>query len=146
MRALLLGWAALASVPALALADVTVRVLPPEPPKGFETEHISKAALPGKEIRLWFAQNLDPDCSAHGEMQTDILEGPKHGQARVSSDGFFGNFPPANVRYHCNTVKSPGKQVFYASADDFHGHDKVVFQNSTVDGRIRKWVVDINVR
>ncbi len=49
MRAVVLGWAVMAALPAIALADVTVRVLPPEPPKGFETEHITKAALPGHE-------------------------------------------------------------------------------------------------
>ena len=146
MRTLLPIWAAAAALPAIALADVTVRVLPPSPPKGFDTQHVSKAALAGHEIRLWAAQSLDPDCSVHAEMQTDILQAPQHGNARISNDGFFGNFPPGNVRYHCNTVKAPGRQVFYASAADFHGHDKVVFQNSTVDGRIRKWVVDIDVK
>ena len=147
MRAFIIGLLGLAAMPAIAAAaDVTVRLLPPEAQKGFETEHVSKAALPGKEIRLWYAQTLDPDCTAHGDMQTDIMEPPKHGQTRISDEPFFGSFPPNNVRYVCNTKKSPGKQVFYVAEADFHGHDKVVFQNSTPDGRIRKWVVDIDVR
>jgi hypothetical protein len=137
--------AGLMAAPALA-ADYTVKVVPPDPPKGFEQDHISKAALPGEEIRLWAAQLLTPDCEQQGTMQTDILEAPKHGQARVSDDPFFGNFPPLNVRYVCNRKKSPGKQVFYVADADYHGHDKVVFQNATSEGRIRKWVVDIDVR
>jgi hypothetical protein len=142
----MIGLFGLAIIPTLASADITVRVLPPEPPKGFDTEHITKAALPGEEIRIWGAQMLEPDCSAHGTMQTEIMEPPKHGQARISDDPFFGGFPTNNARYHCNTVKSPGKQVFYVSEAGFHGHDKVVFQNSTSEGRVRKWVVNIDVR
>jgi hypothetical protein len=146
MRAGVLGLTALAALPALALADVTVRVLPPEPPKGFEKNHISKAALPGQEIRLWYAQILDPDCNVGGTMQTEILQAPKHGQARISEDAFFGSFPPSNIRFHCNAKKAPGREVFYISDAGFHGHDQVVFQNSTSEGRIRKWIVDIDVR
>jgi hypothetical protein len=141
-----IGLAAVPALPALASADVTVRVLPPEATKGFEQDHISKAALAGEEIRVWGAQMLEPDCTAHGTMQTDIMEQPKHGKARVSDEPFFGGFPPNNVRYHCNTQKSPGKQVFYVAEAGYHGHDKLLFQNSTTEGRIRKWVVDIDVR
>ena len=148
MRAIVFGLLGLAAIPlaALAAADVTVRVVPPEPPKGFATEHVSKATLPGREIRIWTFQSLDPDCSAHAEARTEMMEPPKHGEARFSDEPFFGGFPPNNVRYHCNTQKSPGRQLFYVSQADFHGHDKVVFQNSTADGRVRKWVVDIDVR
>jgi hypothetical protein len=102
--------------------------------------------LAGKEIRVWSAQMIDPACKAAGEMDTQILQAPKHGEAKVSDEPFFGGFPPENPRYHCNSQKSPGRQVLYKSADGFHGHDKVVFQNSTSEGRIRKWVVDIDVR
>ena len=129
-----------------AAADVTVRVLPPQAQKGFDTQHISKAALAGQEIRLWFAQMLDPDCGAAGVMQTEVTEPPKHGQTRISEEPFFGNFPQNNVRFACNAKKSPGKQLFYVAEAGYHGHDKVVFQNSTSDGRIRKWVVDVEVR
>jgi hypothetical protein len=146
MRSIVIGLAALAFLPSAAAADITVRVLPPQAPKGFEQDHISKAALGGQEIRVWFAQFLDPDCSEHGAMQTQILQPPRHGQARVSEEPFYGNFPQNNVRYQCNTRKSPGRQVFYTSDANFHGHDKLVFQNATPDGRVRKWVVDIDVR
>ena len=148
MRALVFAVMLLGVSPAagLAAADVTVRVLPPQPPKGFEQDHISKAALPGQEIRVWAAQSLEPDCTEHGSMQTDVLEAPKHGQARVSQDPFYSNFPENNVRFQCNTKKSPGKQVFYTSDPSFHGHDKLVFQNATSEGRVRKWIVDIDVR
>jgi hypothetical protein len=146
MRVFVFAMAALAAWPAIASADITVRVLPPKPPQGFAQEHISKAALAGQEIRVWYAQMLDPDCNAGGSMQTEILEPPKHGQARIAEESFFGSFPPNNVRYRCNTQKAPGRELFYASQAGFHGRDKVVFQNSTSDGRIRKWVVDIDVR
>ncbi len=69
-----------------------------------------------------------------------------HGQMRLSDEPFYGDFPLGNVRHDCNLKKSPGKQAFYTPAPDFHGHDKVVLQNSTSEGRVRKIVVDIDVR
>ena len=143
--AILLAFAAAIPVASVTFGQ-TIRVLPPEPQKGFEEDHISKAGLAGEEIRIWSAQMLDPDCSAHGAMQTVIIQPPKHGQARISEDPFFGNFPQGNVRYQCNTKKSPCRQVFYTSEPSFHGRDKVVFQNATSEGRIRKWIVDIDMK
>lgn len=146
MRALVIGLALLGALPAAASTDVTVRLQTPQSQKGFEQDRISKAALPGQEIRVWAAQALEPDCTEHGAMQTEMIEGPKHGQARISQDPFYGNFPDNNVRFQCNAKKSPGRQLFYTSDPNFHGHDKLVFQNATSEGRIRKWVVDIDVR
>ena len=138
-----------AALAATAFAQTTtfrVTRLPTEPPKGFAEVRISKAAQAGQEIRVWYAQMLDPDCSAHGTMTSEIVEQPKHGQARLSDEPFFGTFPPGNQRAVCNLKKSPGEQAFYTATADFHGHDKLVMQNSTSEGRIRKIVVDIDVR
>ena len=126
-------------------ATVTIRRTPDDT-KAFDQIKASKAALPGQEIRVWAAQMLEPDCTAHGSMDMKVIEPPKHGTARVSDDEFFANYPIGNVRYACNKKKTPGKQVFYTAAADFHGHDKMVVQNSTSEGRIRKIDVDIDVR
>ncbi len=145
MKALRIVIAALVLLPGVSLAQQRLGASP-QPEKGFEEVHISKAALAGKEIRVWAAQMIDPACNATGSMDTQILQTPKHGEARVSDEPFFGAFSEGNARYHCNSQKSPGRQVLYRSAPDFHGHDKLVLQNSTSEGRIRNWVVDIDVR
>jgi hypothetical protein len=148
----ILSFAAVIAVGAVATAAfaqsavVTIRRLPDGPAKSFDQVKISKAAQSGQEIRLWAAQMLEPDCSAHGSMKTDILEQPQHGQLRLADDMFFSSFPAGNARAACNTKKSPGREAFYTAAANFHGHDQVVLQNSTSEGQMRKIVVDIDVR
>jgi hypothetical protein len=150
MRRVWIVGLSVAALAATALAQTTTATVTitrkPAVEKGFDEVRISKAALPGQEIRIWAAQMLEPDCTAHGTMKAEILEPPRHGLARLSDEPFFGFFPPNNVRALCDAKKAPGEQAFYTAAADFHGHDKLVMQNSTSEGRIRKIVVDIDVR
>jgi hypothetical protein len=137
------GWIAAASAQTMTFS--VTRTPNPAPEKGYEELKISKAALAGHEVRVWAAQMLEPDCSAHGTMTAEILEPPKHGTARLSDEPFYSGFPPTNVRFVCNKTKDPGESLFYKPAGDFHGHDKLVMRNSTSEGRIRKITIDIDV-
>ena len=114
--------------------------------KGYDDVHISKAALAGQTIRVWWATLLNPDCSAAGTMTTQIVSTPHHGQANISDDPFFPNFMEPNPRAACDTHKVSGKQAFYTADAAFHGHDKVVIQNATSEGRMRRIIVDIAVQ
>jgi hypothetical protein len=123
-----------------------VRRVDPASAKGFDEVHISKAAVAGQQIRIWWATLLNADCTAAGTMTTQILSPPRHGQASVSDDAFYPNFVAPNPRASCDAQKAPGKQAFYTPDGDFHGHDKLVIQNATSEGRIRRITVDIDVR
>ena len=148
-----LTWAACAcllAAPALALAATATVVVTEVPTAKQDTRayaemHISKAAIAGEKIRVWFAQMLNPDCTAYGNMETRILQAPPRRGGDLGRQVHRRRLGPANPRYACNTVAAPGKQAFYTAKADFHGHDKVVLQNSTSEGRIRKIVVDIDV-
>jgi hypothetical protein len=116
------------------------------PTKGFTDLHISKAAMPGEKIRLWFATLTNPDCSPAGTMTTQVVDAPHHGVVDISYDKVYPNFVAPNPRVICDTQKVDGVQAFYTPAADFHGHDKVVLQNATSEGRVRRVVVDVDVR
>ena len=130
----------------VAAQTYVVRKVGPAPAKGYEDVHISKAAIAGQQVRVWWATLLNPDCTAAGTMTTRILEEPRHGAATLSDGSFYPNYTPPNPRAECDTRKSPGKQAFYTPEVTFHGHDKLVLENATSEGRMRRIVVDIDVR
>lgn len=147
MRGATLVFGAVAAIASAGVAQTyIVNRLPNRPPPGMGEVKIEKAAVAGQEIRVWAASLLNPDCTAAGTMTTTILEQPRHGSVRLSDDPSYPNFPLTNVRYACNSRKSPGEQAFYTAPADYHGHDKFVFQNTTSEGRIRRIVVDVTVQ
>ena len=113
--------------------------------KGYDDIHVSKAASPGQQIKIWWATLINPDCSAAGTITTEILSPPRHGQAEISSEPLYPNFIAPNPRSACNVRKVPGRQAFYTAEPDFHGHDKVVIRSATSEGRVRRIIVDIDV-
>jgi hypothetical protein len=120
-------------------------IAPPATPTGYSELQVSKAALSGGEIRLWETADLEPDCTAHGVVQLEILQAPSHGTVMISDAPFYPNYPESNLRYACDSKKSPGKQAFYTSQAGFEGHDTVVLRASDFDGTVRKIIVDVNV-
>jgi hypothetical protein len=114
--------------------------------KGYDDIHISKAAIPGQQVRLWSATLLNPDCTEAGTITTQVLEQPHHGQVSISDEPFFPNYIAPNPRASCDAHKAPGKQAFYIAEAGFHGHDKVILKNATSEGRIRRVIVDIDVQ
>lgn len=116
-------------------------------PKGFQKVHVSKAAIGGSEIRIWANAAINPDCTAIEPGPTlRILSGPEHGIARLSDDPLYLAFPPANPRSSCNHQKIPAHAAYYVAYAGFAGHDKVVLQGASPDGRVREITVDIDVR
>ena len=143
-RKFILALAALSiAAPAAAQTFVFHQV---QPAKGFSDVHVSKAAAPGQQVRIWYATMLNPDCTAMGSMSAQIIEQPQHGQAIVSDGSFYPTFLPPNPRAVCNSRRVPGKEAYYTSAANFRGRDRVVIRNATSEGRMRNVIVDIDVR
>ena len=124
-----------------------VTVAPSASPRGFEKVKVSKATVGAAPIRLWYNTAIDPDCSpaAPGATLT-ILTPPSHGAVTISDDPFYAAFPQANPRSACNDRKVPGHQAFYTAAAGFTGHDQLVLQGTSPEGRVRQISVDIDVR
>lgn len=138
--------ASLLAETAVGAQTYVVRRVAPDSANGYGEVHVDKAAIAGQEVRVWWAMALNPDCTKGATMQTDIVQPPRHGSVRLSDDSFYPNFPAPNPRAACDTKPKPGKQAFYTPQSGFHGHDKIVLQNATSEGRIRKVSIDIDVR
>jgi hypothetical protein len=124
-----------------------VSVNPVARSQGYEKLSISKAAIGATPIRLWANAAIDPDCSPHVPGATlTILEPPAHGAATISDEPYYVAYPPANPRSACNTRKIPGHQAFYTAQAGFTGHDKLVLEGASGDGRVRRITVNIDVR
>lgn len=134
-------------LPAIAGAQTyIVRRLNDGSMKGYNDIHVSRAAMPGEKIRVWFATLTNPDCTPAGTMTTQIVTAPRHGHADISTDKVFPNFIAPNPRVICDKQKVDGVQAFYTPDADFHGHDHIVLQNATSEGRVRRVLVDVDVR
>lgn len=133
------------SIAAVAQTFEVRQVAPASPLKGARTIHLSKVSL-GQKIRLWSATMINPDCTASGTIVSQILDTPRHGHADISDESFYPNFTPPNPRVACDRQKVPGKVIFYTPDADFHGHDRVVFENANSDGIVRRIIADIDVR
>ena len=128
-------------------AQYNVTITPQSRPHGYEKVTVSKAAIGGTPIRLWYNTAIDPDCSVHQPGATlTIIQPPAHGAATVSDEPFYAAFPPANPRSACNDRKVPGHQAFYTAASGYAGRDRMVLQGSSPDGRVRRVEVNIDVR
>lgn len=134
------------SAPAAILAQTyIVQPVRTGPVKGSADVHLSKAALAGHEVRVWASSLLNADCTPAGTMETAIVDQPRHGKVTISDEPFYPNFAEPNPRVVCDARKAPGKQAFYTSDPDFHGHDKIVLQNATSEGRMRRVTIDVMV-
>jgi hypothetical protein len=127
--------------------EYKVTIAPTASPLGFEKVKVSKATVGANPIRLWYNTAIEPDCSAQAPGATlTILTPPSHGAATVSDEPFFATFPAENPRSACNQRKVPGHQAFYTAAAGFTGHDQLVLQGTSPDGRVRRISVNIDVR
>lgn len=114
--------------------------------KGYADIHVSRAAMSGEKIRIWFATLTNPDCSSAGTMTAQIITPPHHGHVDISTEKVYPNFVAPNPRVICDTRKVDGVQAFYTADAGYHGHDKIVLQNATSEGRVRRVIIDVDVR
>jgi hypothetical protein len=148
-RSLLLGLLLAGATLGAAAAQTSqyvVTVQKAAPAKAFDKLRIEKAALGSTEIVLWANTQLDPDCKEHPGATLSALQQPAHGTLRIVHEDGYAAFPATNPRAACNQRKVPMNHAYYAANPGYTGHDKVVLQGSSSEGRIREITVDILVR
>jgi hypothetical protein len=77
----------------------------------------------GKKRLVGFFTNLNPDCSAVGEIDARVIKQPENGTVEVETGTGFPNYVNNNQRYACNLKSSPGMRVTYTSKESFIGSD-----------------------
>jgi hypothetical protein len=95
--------------------DVLAQQLPPA--------NLSPTVPTGKKRLVGFFTNLNPDCSAFGEIDARVIKQPENGTVEVETGTGFTNYPDSNQRHPCNLKPSPGMRVNYTSKEGFIGKD-----------------------
>ena len=106
-------------------------------PQGQPGSHksLERGAISGVPQHVGFYYAVNPDCTSDGLVQTQLKTPPTHGSvAFVKADGYT-NFPSTSPGHECNSKKSPGVEVIYASAKDFVGTDQFTVQGIGPKGK-----------
>ena len=112
---------------------------------GVQKINISKAAVGSSQIVIWGGAAVDPDCSPHPGSTLTVVAPPSHGEVKVVEEPIYVAFPPGNPRSACNSKKVPGRHVYYTASPGYSGHDRVVLEGASEDGRVRRVTIDVNV-
>ena len=70
-----------------------------------------------------FSTQVNPDCSANGDINIRVTKQPEHGTVETAAATDFPNFERENIRYRCNQQKVRGQQVNYKSTEKYIGSD-----------------------
>jgi hypothetical protein len=94
--------------------------------------HNTAVVLSEQKTQVYRTFNLNPDCSAAGEI---IAKVSKAGKGEVEFDDILGfsNYLKDSQQYRCNTLQTPGLSVFYTSPTGFKGTDN--FEIEIINGR-----------
>ena len=113
---------------------------------GYQKLDISEAVMGGASQPVWSNFALNPDCSATGGAMLRVVHPPEHGTVEISSEPFYPNYPQHDVRYACNSQKSPGNRAIYTAAAGYLGRDRVVLEGTLGKGVVRRIAIDIDVK
>jgi len=112
---------------------------------GIQKISVSRAAVGSSQIVIWGGAAIDPDCSPHPGSTLAVVTQPAHGEVKVVEEPIYVAFPPGNPRSACNSKKVPGRHVYYTASPGYSGHDRVVLEGASEDGRVRRVTVNVNV-
>lgn len=94
----------------------------------------TRAALAGREVRIGFQVNINPDCTSNPFTSVRVVEGPQHGEVNFRDDTGFTNFAKENQRFECNRQRSNGTAVLFRAEDGYAGKDSVTVEIVNADG------------
>lgn len=106
-------------IAALLFIGASHDVLAQQPPPA----NLSPIVPTGKKRLVGFFTNLNPDCSAIGEIDARVIKQPENGTVEVETGTGFTNYPDNNQRHPCNLKPTPGMRVNYTSKEGFIGKD-----------------------
>ena len=74
--------------------------------------------------RIGFYFDLNPDCSAVGDINVRVTKQPEHGTVETVAATDYIRFPKENIRSKCNRHKVKGTLVNYKTAEKYTGKDE----------------------
>ena len=114
--------------------------------EGLQTETFSRFVASGAKQRMGFYVDINPDCSAVGDINVRVTKQPEHGTVETTTSTDYVHFPKENIRSKCNQHKVKGTQVNYKAAEKYTGNDTFDLLILYPGGVAREVHYDISVR
>ena len=107
--------------------------------------HAERVIPSGKQLILFNATSVNPDCSALGNVEVRVAQGPEHGKVSIRRTRVFPNYAAVNLRSACNARRVAGVLVTYVSQRGYVGDDLVVIEVFFPNGRAQRTPIAIRV-
>ena len=107
--------------------------------------HAERVIPSGKQLILFNATSVNPDCSALGNVDVRVAQGPEHGKVSIRRTRVFPNYAAVNLRSACNARRVAGVLVTYVSQRGYVGDDLVVIEVFFPNGRAQRTTIAIRV-
>ena len=115
--------------------------------EGLESQTLTRVVFAsGAKHRIGFYVDLNPDCSAVGDIKVRVTKQPEHGTVETVAATDYVRFPKENIRSKCNLQKVKGTLVNYKTAEKYTGKDEFDLLILYPGGFARKLHFDIIVR
>ena len=75
------------------------------------------SSLLEQNTEFGFYFDLNPDCSAVGDINVRVTKQPEHGTVETVAATDYVHFPKENIRFKCNQHKVKGTLVTYKTAE-----------------------------
>ena len=93
--------------------------------EGLESQTLTRVVFAsGAKHRIGFYVDLNPDCSAVGDINVRVTKQPEHGTVETVAATDYVRFPKENIRSKCNLQKVKGTLVNYKTAEKYTGKDE----------------------
>jgi len=113
---------------------------------GLQTQTFSRFVGSGARQRMGFYVQINPDCSAVGDINVRVTKQPEHGTVETTVSTDYVHFSKENIRSKCNQHKVKGMLVNYKAAEKYTGNDAFDLLTLYPDGLAREHHFDISVR
>ena len=107
--------------------------------------HAERVIPSGKQLILFNATSVNPDCSALGNVEVRVAQGPEHGKVSIRRTRVFPNYAAVNLLSACNARRVAGVLVTYVSQRGYVGDDLVVIEVFFPNGRAQRTTIAIRV-
>jgi len=113
---------------------------------GLQTQTFSRFVGSGARQRMGFYVQINPDCSAVGDINVRVTKQPEHGTVETTVSTDYVHFSKENIRSKYNQHKVKGMLVNYKAAEKYTGNDAFDLLILYPDGLAREHHFDISVR
>jgi hypothetical protein len=113
--------------------------------EGLQTQTFTRFIASGAKQRMGFYADINPDCSAVGDINVRVTKQPEHGTVETTASTDYIHYSKENIRSKCNQYKVKGMQVHYKAAEKYTGNDAFDLLILYPDGLAREHHFDISV-